>query len=205
MMNFKNFTLIVSVLLLSALFIQAQQSDAGLFTGSARETDNSNDLRVGINMGTSFFSNFNGQGGMASWIQPSLSKPLSKRFTVSFSTSFMQAFNVPVLTVPEGSEAPVVANRNMSFSTISVSGIYAVNPSLTIIASGYKQLPINRLTTEANPRALDFSSEGVMVGFHYRVNENVHISGSIDYSRGTPAGYYRRTVFNDPFHSPFTW
>jgi hypothetical protein len=117
----------------------------------------------------------------------------------------MQAYNVPVLTVSEGSALPVVANRNMSFSTISVSGIYAVNPSLTIIASGYKQMPLNGLTTEANPRALDFSSEGVMVGFHYRVNENVHISGSVDYSRGNSSGLYRRTNFNDPFHSPFAW
>jgi len=204
-MNLNNLTIVISVMLLSALSIHAQRTEAESFPLSGRETADNNDLRVGINMGTSFFSNLNGQGGMASWIQPTLSKPVSKRFSVSFSTSLMQAYNVPVLTVSEGSALPVVANRNMSFSTISVSGIYAVNPSLTIIASGYKQMPLNGLTTEANPRALDFSSEGVMVGFHYRVNENVHISGSVDYSRGNSSGLYRRTNFNDPFHSPFAW
>ncbi len=161
--------------------------------------------RFRLNMGTSFFGSSNNPGGMATWINPILRTDVSKRLSVSFSTTFVQGFNMPVLTLNEEQSRPVITRQNVAYSTVRATGFYQASPSLTIMASAYKQFPLTISQPEANPRALDFGSEGVTVGFHLKVNENVHFSGSVDYSRGVNSGFQRRTYFSDPSYSPFIW
>lgn len=166
---------------------------------------NSANPKFGLNLGTSFFGSSNNQGGMATWINPSLRTNVSKRLSVSFSTTFVQGFNMPVLTLNEEQSRPVITRQNVAYSTVRATGYYQASPSLIIMASAYKQFPLTISQSEANPRALGFGAEGVTVGFHYRVNDHVHISGSVDYSRGAHSGFQRRTYFSDPSYSPFTW
>lgn len=181
------------------------------FAGMAQQTENqdyttqaseSQTPKVNVNLGSTVFTDFSGHTGFASWITPTFSKPITKKFSMAFSTSFMQGYNMPMYTLNPEDGGIQMQSSNISTTTVSLSGIYAVSPKLTLMTSGYKQFQNSPLLQEANPRAIDFSGEGISIGFNYKVNDRFQINGAIDYSRGYNPRHYRNAFYNDPF-SPF--
>lgn len=172
------------------------QDSQGIFSNS----------HVSLNMGSVVFTDFTGHTGFGTFVNPTISTPVSKKFSLQFGTSFYQGFGQPVYSLNQETGGIGMTRQNISMTTITVSGVYAVNPKLTVHAAAYKQFSTRPLLQEANPRALEFSAEGVAVGFNYKVSDKFEINGMIDYSNGNRGGYgFGNSFTHDPFQPYRSW
>ncbi|MBU1010959.1 MAG: hypothetical protein KKD74_12570 [Bacteroidetes bacterium] len=161
---------------------------------------------LSLNMGSVVFTDFSGNTGFGTFVNSTISTPVTKKFSLQFGTSFYQGFGQPVYTLHQETGGIGMTRQNISMTTITVSGVYTVNPKLTVQAAAYKQFSTRPLLQEANPRAIDFSAEGVAIGFNYKVSDKFEINGMIDYSNGNRGGYgFGNSFYRDPFQPYRSW
>lgn len=189
-----------SALLLLPVFIMAQsfglpatQAFRGL-ENPAQKTEKPQ-LRLNMHMGSMFFSSSAFGSGFGTYVAPVVTYPATKKFQLQFGTTLYRGYNQPMLGFNPAEGSLNFSQRDMSTATVHVSGLYQVNPRLTIHGSAYKQFDLMAVPT-ANPQAFNFEQEGFSAGFNFRLTDNIHISGAVDYNRGNNL-YHNRGILNN--------
>ena len=155
---------------------------------------------VRVSLGTSFSSFGPGFNTFGTYIAPEISMPISNKFSVQVGLGYSnQFYNAPGETMFSGS--------NSQYGSIYVSGTYQVNEKLTIRGTGYKTFLLNPSPAgeTANPYALDFSNQGVILDVDYKVSDKFRIGVSFEYrEQNYPDFYpYGRNGMNGFGGSPF--
>lgn len=164
-------------------------------------------LNVKLQMGSMFFSGNHSGSGFGTYINPIISYPVAKRMQLQFSTSFYQGFNHAFYNYEPAERQLNLTKRDVSVTTVRVSGIYQLSDRLSLHGTAYKQFDMTAARPTANPQAFRFDNEGFTAGFNFNVTDNFQINGAIDFSRGSNP-YYNRNLFQNqnPFMQPaFTW
>jgi len=171
-----------------------------LAEASAQEKTNPVDYSFTTGMSTGFGANsptlFN------TWVSPRVGYQVNPKLHLDFGTTLATS-NYQSLYTPFG-EYRVKQPGNIMTTTVFVNGAYQVSDKLTVFGSGYKQMEIAGKKETVNPRALDFNSEGMNVGFEYRLNENMKFGAEIGISRGSPGTMYPyNPIFNRGSFNPY--
>ena len=157
---------------------------------------------VSVSLGSSFSSFGPGYNMFGNWIMPEFTMPVSKKFAVRAGFGYSNMF----YSTPSG-EGSMFQQNNLQYGTVYVSGIYSVNTKVTISGTAYKTFNLEPPTTNTvNPRALDFSNEGIMINLDYKVSDNVRFNVGVSYQRRNsydyligPGGFYG---YPSPFSTP---
>ncbi len=187
------------------------------YPGSVSLT-NDKKISVRMEMGTTIGIGNSSAGMYGVYASPHISYKVSPRFRVNFgtrieNTNFLNYYNPYNPYFPEYTQT---FNSNITRTLLYAEGQYLVNPRLMVNARVYKEIATFG-EPQVNPRALDIDSEGVAVGFQYKINENMHIGAEFGYSKGrnpynpyypggignssfgNPYGINRNSFFNDPW------
>ena len=139
---------------------------------------------VSLSLGTAFTSFGYGFSGLSSYVAPTVSLPISKKFSVrvgmGYSTMWMNA--------PSELGAPY----NSSYGSVFVSGSYQVNEKLVVSGTAYKTFLLNSSSqgNSLNSSYNDFSSQGFMFDAEYKVNEKFRIGVSVEYRDQNMPSFY---------------
>ena len=143
-------------------------------------------LHVGVQAGTEFMTTSGYGSGFSTFLSPTLTYPLSKRFLISGGISVVNtSFNGyrPYYFPETGS-----FSGNLTQTTLWVSGQYLLNDRLTITGTAWKTFDI----TGNKPGNYPFyktNPQGAYFNVGYKVTDNFHIEAGFGYSQGSH-GYY---------------
>lgn len=165
-----------------------------------------NKISVRMEMGSTFGIGNKGGGMYGVYASPHLSYKASPRLRVNFgtrieNTNFLNYYNTYNPYFPEYTQT---FESNITRTLVYAEGQYLVNPRLMVNARVYKEVATFG-EPQINPRALDLDGEGVSVGFHYKVSDNMHIGAEFGYSRGqSPYNtFYPGGTRVSPFNNPY--
>lgn len=146
-------------------------------------------LVTGMNFGTLDNGNY-----FESFVSPSLTMPLNKKFLVSAGVTYSntQFNNMPMVNSAGQFER---YSGGLNTLTIHTSGLYRVNDKLTFTGSAFKTVN-PALNTRLNPSAIQMEAQGFSVGVGYKVGENTYIGAEIRYQENNS------NIFN-PLNDPF--
>jgi hypothetical protein len=151
---------------------------------------------VSVSLGSSFTSFGRGYDSFGTYIMPEFAFPLTEKFAVKAGIGYSTLF------YPNSG----FENQGQSFNqygSVYVSGIYQVTEKFTVAGAAYKTFPLNEQTPQANPQALDFSNEGIIVDMQYKVTNNFSINAGFSYQKQNPYHYYYNSGGFNSFGSPF--
>lgn len=147
--------------------------------------DSSKKISVRMEMGTSFGLGSGDKSLFGVYAAPHISYRVSPRFRVNFgamirNSNFINYIN-PFEPYYPGYTATFDDNLTQTF--VYAEGEYLVSPRLVINTRVFKE--VARFNEpQINPRALDLDSEGVSVGFNYRVSDGFQVGAQFEYSKG---------------------
>jgi len=184
-------------------FIQAQQFGANVKQeGTVKIQKEHQGFKpdVRVSLGTSFSTFGYGFNAFGTFISPEISFPVYKKFSVQVGLGYSNLF------VSRAGENLFGSNVSQ-YGSFYVSGTYQVNEKLTIRGTGYKTFLLNPTPPgeTANPRAMDFSNQGVILDMNYKINEHFQINASFEYRKQNYPVYYpyNSTGFDHFGGSPF--
>lgn len=149
---------------------------------------------VSVSLGSSFTSFGPDMNLFSTSVMPEFTFPVSKKFAIKASIGYSTMF----YSSP-GNEGAIFQQNNMQYGSVYVSGIYRVNEKLIISGTAYKTFDLSpRPGDRVNPRALDFSNEGVNVNIDYKVSERLSFNVGFSYQKQSPYNYYMN---QSPFHN----
>ena len=188
----------LSFMLLASPALLAQESS--LFPTQSEPLLNKPKTDFGLQLGTSFSTGFAGSSLFSQSIAPHFQFNPTQRFSLVLGTVFSSGqltgsggFS-PFGFTPFG-ESPA-AHQQLFSTTVYAMGAYQLNPRLTITgASWVERNNFNMAQPQMNSQAFNFGPRGMMVGFDYRITENLSFGAQVRMSQG-----YNQ--FNQ-FHSPF--
>lgn len=142
-------------------------------------------ISVRMEMGTSFGVGSGGAGLYGVYAAPHVSYKVSPRLRVNFgaiiqNTNYLNYYNPYNPYYPEYTQT---FNSNITRTLLYAEGQYLLNPRLMMSAKVYKEVAAFG-EPQVNPRALDLDSEGVSVGFNYKINDNMYIGAEFSYGKG---------------------
>jgi len=144
---------------------------------------------VSVSLGTSFTSFGSGYNMFGTFIMPEIEMPVSKKFSVRAGFGYSSLF----LSNPEQS-GNIFQQENHQVGTVYVSGLYYINPKLSIAGTAYKTFNLAPIKNELNPHALDFTNEGINVNVDYKVTDHFRINAGFSYQKRSPYfNYYPET------------
>jgi len=151
-------------------------------------------LNVGIQLGTQFMTTSGYGSGYSTFLSPTLTYPVSKRFLVSGGISIVNtSLNGyrPYYSFPEQRSY----SGNITQGTLWISGQYQVNNHLSITGTAYKTFDLTNDKPGNSPWYKN-NPQGAYLNFGYRINDYLHIDAGFGYSKGyNPYNPY------DPFNS----
>jgi hypothetical protein len=161
-------------------------------------------LHVGVQAGTQFFTSSGYGSGFSTYVSPTLTYPLSKRFVVSGGISIVNTSLYGAKPYYSIGEWPSYTG-NFTQATAWVSGQYLLNDHLTITGTAFKtfdiidQNPLNSRFYKSNPQGAYFN-----VG--YKINPYMQIEAGFGYTRGDN-GYFMGNPgyhgFGSSLYDPF--
>lgn len=182
--------IIIYILLLgfSVSLVQSQEFGSnvvGVEKENTTSLENTFKPDISVSLGTSFSSFGPGFNIFGTYIMPEITMPLSKKFSfragIGYSTMFVNT--------SEGTGS-IFGQNNLQYGTVYVSGLYHVNPKLTIAGTAFKTFDLAPQNNEINPQSLDFSNEGFIIDVEYKVTENFRINAGFSYQKQNPYNYY---------------
>jgi hypothetical protein len=157
---------------------------------------------VSVSLGSSFGSWGPGYNTFNTWVMPEFTLPINKKFAVRAGIGYSNMF----FSTP-GNEGTIFQQNNAQFGHLYVSGIYRVNEKFTIAGTAFKSFEIAPPPQNTvNPRAIDFSNEGIMLNMDYKINDNMRINATFSYQKHNPYGNFMNPgggFYGDPFAQPF--
>jgi long-subunit fatty acid transport protein len=167
----------------------------GFLTGPS---DNSL-IKSNISTGMSFGS-VGGIGFMESFVAPSLSFPINKKFSVTAGVSYSHTRINGLIREDNGNGVKSSAGLNMM--TVHATGNYRVNERLTVGGSVYKTIN-PAFNARLSSEALLYEAQGGSVHIGYQVNDKLHIGAEVRMQQINSNFYnpydYRFNGLNSPF------
>ncbi len=176
-----------------------------LYTGSpgtsgflAGPSDNSL-IKSNISTGMSFGS-IGGMGFMESFVAPSFSFPINKKFSVTAGVSYSHTRINGLISENNGNGVKSSAGLNMM--TIHAAGNYRVNERLTVGGSVFKTIN-PAFNARLSSDALLYEAQGGSFNIGYQVNDKLHIGAEVRMQQINSNFYnpydFRFNSFNSPF------
>jgi len=166
------------------------------------------DPDVSVSIGSSFTSFSPGFNSFGTYVMPEFTFPVTKKLAVRAGIGFSNTF----FTSP-GNEGTIFQQNNAQYGHVYVSGLYQLNEKVTIAGTAYKTFDLApQPQNEVNPRALDFSNEGISVNVDYKVSENVRFNVGFSYQKNNSYGNFynpgginmnSNPFYHQGFGSPF--
>lgn len=151
-------------------------------------------LSYGLSAGTQFSRLF----GTATYLEPSVMFPVTKRFSAYASLNMVTSFGANYFT--NGSEAfpgYYASQRNQRF-ILNAGGNYMVTDRLNLTGSVWRDLSKNQLPSAVN-LLMPGGTNGMSLRANYKVTENLSVSGGLRFSNGNGyhnnIGYYPGSSF----------
>jgi hypothetical protein len=163
-------------------------------------------LHVGVQVGTQF-STASGYGSaLSTYLSPTLTYRLSKRFSLSGGMSIVNTslFGVkPLYSLAEGNSVPGYSG-NFTQTTLWLSGQYLLGNRITLTGTVYKTLDVSG-TNSSNYPFYRSNPQGGNLNIDYRVSDHFHIEAGIGYSKGSYGYNYNpyNPVFGNSNNMPF--
>jgi hypothetical protein len=187
-MNFRILAVTLLMASLSGVTGIAQVSPDDSIPASATSVQNPSrrplhQLHVGVRAGTEFMTSSGYGSGLSTFLSPTLTYPVSKKFEISGGISIVNTSLYglkPYYSFPEEKSF----TGNFTQTMVWVSGRYLLNDRLTITGTAYKTFDVtggNALNTsfyKSNP-------QGAYLNVGYKISDNVHIEAGFGYSQGS--------------------
>lgn len=163
-------------------------------------------LHVGVQVGTQFTATSGYGSGLSTFLSPTLTYPVSRRFSVSGGISIVNTslFGVkPLYSFPEGNSFPAYSG-NFTQTTLWVSGQYLLGNRITLTGTIYKTLDVSG-TNFSNYPFYKSNPQGGNLNINYKVSDHFHIEAGIGYSKGSYGYNYNpyNPVFGTSNNTPF--
>ena len=161
-------------------------------------------LHVGIQAGTEFMTTSGYGSGFSTFLSPTLTYPVSKKFMASGGFSIINTSLYgfkPYYSFPEERSY----SGNITQAMLWVSGQYLLSDRVTITGTAYKTIDIfgeklrNSSFYKNNP-------QGVYLNIGYKISDNMHIEAGFGYSRGSKGysfGYPYSPWFGSSNYNPY--
>lgn len=212
-MRYKKIVLLLFSLLLlfTESYSQVNQNDTlpPSATATANTTNNNilplHQLHVGVQLGSVFATTSGYGSGFSTYLSPTLTYPVSRRFIISGGISVVntQLYGVkPFYLFAEGSSLPGFTG-NLTQTTLWVSGQYLLSDRITLTGTAFKTInlsgqPVNSPFFNSNP-------QGGYLNIGYKVSNSVHIDAGFGYTKGYSGYYYNpyNPIFGSSNVNPF--
>ena len=196
--------LLISLLIISGISANAQYFNYGYnpYTGGAAGLSTPlatyKPAKFNLQTGASFSSGFGGGSLFSTYLAPSFSQDLGKKFTLSAGAVINNTtFNNTATFNQDGQLSPV--SGNLTTFTLYASGSYKVNDKLTLSGSAFKTIN-PAFNARLNPDNIRMEAQGMSFGIGYQVGENVHIGAEIRMQQGGGNLY---SPYGNSFGSPY--
>lgn len=155
-------------------------------------------VQFNLQTGASFSTGFGGGSLFSTYVAPSFSQYLGKKFTLSAGAVINNTtFNNTAMWNQDGQLYPY--SGNLTTFTLYTSGSYQVNEKFTLSGSAYKTIN-PAFNARLNSDQLQMEAQGMSFGVGYKVGENMHIGAEIRMQQGNSNFY---NPYSNPFGSPF--
>jgi hypothetical protein len=161
---------------------------------------NEKKMDVGVQLGTSFTTDFNKGFAFTTMAAPELRYKLNNRFTIRGGLSIANTeYGNSMVYSPYG------ANRysgNVTQGIIYISGDYMISPKLMFSGTAYKEFSINPSVNE-DILGPGYDGKGLMMNLRFMPNENTTIEAGIElYEGNNPyrSGMYSPYGSRNPFY-----
>jgi len=140
-------------------------------------------LHVGVQAGTEFMTTSGNGSGFSTFLSPTLTYPVSKKFIVSGGISIVNTSLYgfkPYYSFPEEKSY----TGNITQAMLWVSGQYLLNDRVTITGTAYKTIDI----FGEKPGFSSFyktNPQGAYFNVGYKISDNIHIEAGFGYSQGS--------------------
>lgn len=153
-------------------------------------------MDVGIQLGTSFSTNFNKGFAFSTMVAPELRYRLSEKFTIRGGASITNTeYGNTLVFSPYGYNQ---FSGNISQGLLYVSGDYLISPKLLLTGTAYKEFSINHGTTDDILRP-GYDGKGLMMNLRLMPSSNTTIDIGAEFYEGNNP--WRGGTYN-PFYSP---
>jgi hypothetical protein len=194
----------------SAGFSQVSATDSVPIPGSGFRSLNQDPsplplhkLNVGVQIGSQFTTTSGYGSGLSTYLSPTLTYPVSKKFIIQGGISVVNTNYYGVRPLYSTSEQGSYSG-NLTTATLWVSGQYQLNNHLTITGTAYKTFDVMNDKPGNYPYYRN-NPQGAYLNIGYKVNDFIHIDAAFGYSNGyNPYNSFNSFYSNDPFGpSPF--
>lgn len=155
-------------------------------------------MDVGVQIGTSFSTDFNKGFAFTTMVAPELRYRLNKRLTIrgGISIANSEYGNTLVYSPYEGFRR---YSGNITQGMIYVSGDYVISPKLVFTGTAYKEFSIDHGSPD-NMFSPGYDGKGLMMNLLFMPNENTSINAGIELYQGNNP--YRGGIYNP--YRPFS-
>lgn len=192
-------------------FFSGEGNEMNGSSGEGIQLKNIHTPQFHVSMGTSY-SNFGGAGMLSSYIAPSVKIPVNKKWDVSVGGAF---FNNSLNGMSSYDIGSSVANLNgagmfMPNSYVYTNARYQLNDKIRISGTAFKSFNLqnNGQMPRINPKAFDFTSQGMSMGINYQISNSVSFDAGVSIYQGNNPLYspYNRSLFNmNPAGNYYPW
>jgi hypothetical protein len=154
-------------------------------------------ISYGLSAGTQFSRLY----GTATYLEPSVMFPVTKRFSgfasVNMITTFGSGANLFGNEAFTGNYAPMRNHRYI----VNAGGNYLVNERLNLTGTVWRDISKNPMPPTVN-LLMPGGSNGMSLRANYKVTENFSVSGGLRFSNGNAYNSYNNSMWYNP-GSPF--
>lgn len=175
---------------------------AGGFQNFAPEAEPSppKKLDIGVQLGTSFSTNFNKGFAFSTMVAPELRYRVNEKFTIRGGVSISNTeYGNTLVYSPEGYGQ---FSGNVTQGLLYVSGDYMISPKVMLTATAYKEFSMDYGNPE-NPFKPGYDGKGVMMNLRISPRENMFIDIGAEYYQGNNPyrmGMYSPYGSRNPFY-----
>lgn len=171
------------ILFLSGLFFSGYAQFSA--TDSTQTTYFPRKFNIHFSVGSQF-SSYTGYGyGLSTFISPSLTYDVSKRFQIRGGLSLITT-NYSGIQSFLSEQGDSKSQGNYTSAFLYVSGTYLLNKNLTLSGMAFKEFPLAGDPLSFSPYQ-SYSKEGaqgIRMDVNYKIGENVQIQAGFGYSKG---------------------
>ena len=151
------------------------------FTSSVAQSEQKK-MDVGVQLGTSFSTDFNKGFAFTTMVAPELRYRVNKRLTIrgGISIANSEYGNTLVYSPYEGFRR---YSGNITQGMLYVSGDYVISPKLFLTGTAYKEFSID-YNNPGNMYSPGYDGKGLMMNLLFMPNENTSINAGIEIYQG---------------------
>lgn len=167
------------------------------FSANNTESTSKKKTEIGVQLGTSFSTDFNKGFAFTTYAAPEIRYKASKRLTIKGGVSLANTeYGNTLVYSPYGYQR---YSGNITQGMLYVSGDYMISPKVILSGTAYKEFSINSRAT-GYMYSPGYDGKGLMMNLHFMPSEHTTISVGAEFYEGNNP--YRSGYYN-PFGSPY--